>query len=167
MVIVVLHQGSGNRHGPSCTPKGNLELTLQVCKMCLTLYFPQVILRTKAFLFYVKLIISRNENSSASEHVRKDQFGSKKGRVGKSEWKWVRAGKSGKEQVSLGKRRLECLTLTRRAFRILNQEGVGGAHRWKSVILATFLHSKYKKSYQGTLGTKELPQTGSMPSNGP
>ena len=40
------------------------------------------------------------------------------------------------------------------------------AHRWKSVILAIFLHSKHQKSYQGSLGTKEMPPTGSMPSHG-
>ena len=55
-----------------------------------------VILGAKAFLFHVNWIISRNENSSASEHVRKDQFGSKK-------VKRVRAGKSGKEWVRVGK----------------------------------------------------------------
>ena len=39
MVIVVLHQGSGIPHGPSCTPKCTLELTLLVCK-CAYPYFP-------------------------------------------------------------------------------------------------------------------------------
>ena len=41
------------------------------------------------------------------------------------------------------------------------------AHRWKSVILAIFLQSKHKKSYQVTVGTQELPPTGSMTSHGP
>ena len=30
--------------------------------------------------------------------------------------------------------------------------GVQMAHRWKTAILAIFLHSKHKKSYQGTVG---------------
>ena len=38
------------------------------------------------------------------------------------------------------------------------------AHRRKLAILAIFLNSKHQKSYQGTLGTQELPLTGSMPS---
>ena len=57
-----------------------------------------VILGAKAFLFHVNWIISRNENSSASEHVRKDQFGSKKVdrvRAGKSRKERERAGNSG------------------------------------------------------------------------
>ena len=61
------------------------------------------------------------------------------------------------------------LTLTRRAFQN-HLKGRGGgqmAHRWKSAILAIFLHSKHQESYQGTLGTQELPQTGSMTSHGP
>ena len=41
------------------------------------------------------------------------------------------------------------------------------AHMWKSAILAIFLHSKHQKSYQGTLGTQELPPTGSMTTHGP
>ena len=44
-------------------------------------------------------------------------------------------------------------------------EGVGA--RRKSTMLAIFLHSKHQKSYQGTLGTKELPLTESMTSHGP
>ena len=56
-----------------------------------------VILGAKAFLFHVNWIISRNENSSASEHVRKDQFGSKKidrVKVGKSRRERERAENS-------------------------------------------------------------------------
>ena len=67
-------------------------------KECLSLSSLWVLIGIKAFLFFVKWIISRNENSSASEHVRKDQFGSKKVervRAGKSRQEWVRAGKSG------------------------------------------------------------------------
>ena len=41
------------------------------------------------------------------------------------------------------------------------------AHRRKSAILAIFLHFKHQKSYQGTLGTQELPLTGSKTSHGP
>ena len=41
------------------------------------------------------------------------------------------------------------------------------AHRRKSAILAIFLYSKHTKSCQGTLGTQELPPTGSMTSHGP
>ena len=39
------------------------------------------------------------------------------------------------------------------------------ANRRKSAILAIFLHSKHQKSYQGTLGTQELPPTGFMTSH--
>ena len=41
------------------------------------------------------------------------------------------------------------------------------AHRGKLAILAIFLYSKHKKSYQGTVGIQELPPTGSMTSHGP
>ena len=41
------------------------------------------------------------------------------------------------------------------------------AQRRKSAIMAIVLHSKHKKSYQGTLGTQELPPIGSMTSHGP
>ena len=36
------------------------------------------------------------------------------------------------------------------------------AHTRKSAMLAIVLHSKHQKSYQGTLGTQELTQIGSM-----
>ena len=50
---------------------------------------------------------------------------------------------------------------------LIIQGGGQMAHRWKSAILAIFLHSKHQKSYQGTQGTQELPPTGSMTSHGP
>ena len=50
---------------------------------------------------------------------------------------------------------------------LIRQGGNQMAHRRKSAILAIFLHSKHQKSYQGTLGTQELPPTGSMTSHGP
>ena len=49
----------------------------------------------------------------------------------------------------------------------LTREGGQMAQWRKSAILAIFLHPKHLKSYQGTLGTQELPPTGSKTSHGP
>ena len=50
---------------------------------------------------------------------------------------------------------------------LIRRGGSQMARGWKLAILAIFLHSKHQESYQGTLGTQELPPTGSMTSHGP